>query len=323
MNKFDLEIILITFNRLSFLKRTMEFIFAANSPVKELPITVLDNCSTDGTSEYLQSLSQKHKNVKIIRNQMNIGGNLNIAHAFETASHTYFWVICDDDTYNWNAWDEVEKALSQKPDLVIVNTEFTKGDISFPKMVRLLTFVPASIFRREAVLPAAIKNIYYNAENWFPQTAAVCEVINKNGKICSIKNDLVITGSQDYDPTFANKLDKALAWKSKLIFFEVGYLGSLFLIDDPKKRAEAVEHFCTNNHSFLYNMLTVCKQNIIENKNDIKNYAVIFRVCNFWQKIRFLLALIIANLRFLLLYPKYNKRRKKYFDRIENTDKIS
>ena len=323
MNKFDLEIILITFNRLPFLKRTMGFLFNENSPVKNLPITVLDNCSTDGTSEYLQQLSLKHNNLKIIRNKINIGGNLNIARAFETASHTYFWILCDDDTYDWKYWPELEKALSQKPDLVIVNTEHTKGDVSFAKMMRLLTFVPASVFRREAILPSAVKNIYYNAENWFPQTAAVCEVINKHGKICTLKNNLIITGAQNYDPTFANKTDKTLSWKSRLIFFEVGYLGSLYLINDPVKRADAVEHFCANKHSFLYNMIAVCKQNIIENKNYVKNYAVILSVCNFWQKVRFLLALAIAHIRFYLLYPKYNKKRKKYLQKIEDNSKVA
>lgn len=323
MNKFDLEIVLITFNRLSFLKRTMEFLFAANSPVKDLPITVLDNCSTDGTSEYLQSLYQEHKNLKVIRNGINIGANLNIARAFEITSHTYFWIICDDDTYNWNAWQELENALEENPDLVIVNKEFTKGDISFSKMVRLLTFLPAAVYKRAAVLPSAIKNIYYNAESWFPHLAAICEVINNDGKICTLKNDLILTGGQSFDTTFVKKADKTLALKSRMIFFEIGYFENLSLLKDPKKRAAAVEDFCANGRSFFRNISDVCKQNIIEHNNYIKNYATIFTVCNFWQKIRFLFALILTNIRFYLLYPKYAKIQKKYFNKIEKNNELS
>ena len=323
MNKFDLEIILITFNRLPFLKRTMGFLFDKNSPVKDLPITVLDNCSTDGTNAYLQTLSAKHKNLKIIKNNFNIGGNLNIAKAFETASHTYFWVICDDDTYNWKYWPRLEEALSQQPDLIIVNTEHTKGDVSFPKMVRLLTFVPASIYKRATILPAAIKNIYYNAENWFPHLAAVCEVINKNGKIRTLKNNLVITGKdQDFDRTFNNHADKTLALKSRLIFFEIGYLSSLSLINDPKKRTEAVEDYGVNNHSFFDNMMGLAKRNLIYHRNSLRNYMQVFYVCNFWQKVRFCCAIIIVHLRFCLLYPKYNKRKKEHLMKVENTDGV-
>lgn len=323
MNKFDLEIILITFNRLPFLKRTLDFVFAENSPIKDFPITVLDNASTDGTIAYLQELSAKYNNLKIIRNNINIGGNLNISKAFEIANHTYFWVICDDDTYAWQHWGELEQALSQKPDLVIVNTETIKGNPSFSKMMHLLTFVPACIYRREFVLPAAIKNIYYNAENWFPHLAAVCEVINKEGKICTLQNNLIVTGGQNYDPTFSYKADKTLALESRLIFFEIGYLASLSLLKDAQKRAQAVENFANNKHSFFHNIISVCKQNIIEAQNSAKNYQTIFNVCNFWQKIRFIFAVIIANIQFYLLYPKYNKKRKKYLKRVQDTNIIA
>lgn len=323
MNKFDLEIILITFNRLPFLKRTMEFIFNENSPIKNFPITVLDNSSTDGTADYLQTLSIKYNNLKVVRNKVNIGGNLNIARAFEIASHTYFWILCDDDTYNWEHWTELEDALSKKPDLVIVNTELTKRKLSFPEMMRLLTFVPASVYRKESVLPFAIKNIYYNAKNWFPHLAAVCEIVNKEGKIHALKNNLILAGKQVADPTFSMKSDKTLAPKTRLIFFEIGYLASLSMLNDAKKRADAVEHFCVNSHSFLHNIMSVCKQNIIENEDCFNNYAQLFDVCNFWQKIRLCFAIIVTHLRFYLLYPKYNKRRKNYSKRVEESNNIS
>ena len=50
-----LEIILITYNRERFLKRTFEQIFDnEKSPIKNLEVTILDNNSTDGTSDLIK-----------------------------------------------------------------------------------------------------------------------------------------------------------------------------------------------------------------------------------------------------------------------------
>ena len=84
MLKDTLEIILITYNRKPFLQNTFKQLLAETSPVKDLDITVLDNCSTDGTSDYLKELCSKHPNIKHVRHNRNIGGNANIARAIET-----------------------------------------------------------------------------------------------------------------------------------------------------------------------------------------------------------------------------------------------
>ena len=52
--KTTLEIILITYNRKSHLRETLNWLFAENSPVKDLDITILNNKSTDGTTELIE-----------------------------------------------------------------------------------------------------------------------------------------------------------------------------------------------------------------------------------------------------------------------------
>ena len=95
--KDKLEIIIVTYNRKVSLEGTLSQLFAPESPVKDLDITVLDNKSTDGTFEVVRQFCKKHQNLKHVVNNRNIGGNGNIARAFETAKKEYVWVLCDDD----------------------------------------------------------------------------------------------------------------------------------------------------------------------------------------------------------------------------------
>ena len=51
INTEDIEIFIITYNRKEKLKKTFEQIFDSSSPVRNLDIKVIDNCSTDGTKD--------------------------------------------------------------------------------------------------------------------------------------------------------------------------------------------------------------------------------------------------------------------------------
>ena len=52
--KEKLDIVIITYNRKDFLKKTFEQILAENSPIKDFDITILNNASDDGTSELVE-----------------------------------------------------------------------------------------------------------------------------------------------------------------------------------------------------------------------------------------------------------------------------
>lgn len=72
-----LEIILITYNRKAYLKKTLESIFDNASPIAALDFTIVDNASTDGTSEVIAAYKEKYPNIRYIRIYMSICGNAN------------------------------------------------------------------------------------------------------------------------------------------------------------------------------------------------------------------------------------------------------
>ena len=120
MRNQSIEIILITYNRKKHLQNTFNQIFAEESPIKDFPITILDNKSTDGTSELIEEYRIKFPNIKHIINNRNIGGNANIARAFEIASKEYVWILCDDDEYDFTHWKDVEKAIEENYDAIVI-----------------------------------------------------------------------------------------------------------------------------------------------------------------------------------------------------------
>ena len=182
--KDKLKIILITYNRRNKLQETLNNILADNSPIKNFDITVLDNASTDGSSELLEEYCKKYSNLKHIRHRINIGGNANICRAFEygaVSGKEYVWVLCDDDKYDFDNWEEVEKRIYAKDDIICV------ADYVFPEgqktnkayQIFQLTFVPAGIYRTKIITDDVLTNMYDSIYTGFQQSVITIKTINK------------------------------------------------------------------------------------------------------------------------------------------------
>lgn len=320
MLKDTLEIILITYNRKPFLQNTFKQLLAETSPVKDLDITVLDNCSTDGTSDYLKELCSKHPNIKHIRHNRNIGGNANIARAFETVSKPYFWILADDDNYDFSAWQQVEDAIKDNADLIVVNTEIIKGKMNYGKLIRILTFLPANIFKSTYITPEILININYNISTWFPHMAVICEVFNRNGKIKILDKNLVISGKENNNGIEYHRRTEAINYRSKMQFFEVGYIKTLIMLKDKKLRAQAAEYFAMDD-SFFFKISDTFKKNLTEYDNNIANYLEVLPSLSLWQKMRFFMAIALNYIMYYIKYPYYRKKKKIFENRLKEYKK--
>lgn len=178
-----LEIILITYNRKELLQKTFEQIFGEESPIRNFPITILDNKSTDGTAELIQQYKAKFPKIKHIINKRNIGGNANIIRAFELVDKKYFWILCDDDNYDWTHWNDIEQAILDDKDIILTEHLTTGNNLPIEVIVNELNFLPAGIYKSELLSDDVIHNAYANIYNSFPHQALVCECVNKNRTI--------------------------------------------------------------------------------------------------------------------------------------------
>ncbi len=106
----ELELTLITYNRADALARTLEQL--ATSPFAACRLTVLDNCSTDGTAGGVRGLrAERFPELRVVRHARNIGAEANYLRALETMERPYGWVLCDDDDLDFSDCDDVIAAI--------------------------------------------------------------------------------------------------------------------------------------------------------------------------------------------------------------------
>lgn len=317
------EILLPTYNRKECLLRTFKQILSDNSPVKDVNITVLDNKSTDGTSELIQDLAKTHKNIKHIINKNNIGGNANIAQAFVLAEKEYFWVICDDDDYDFSAWNEIETAMDKKYGLILT----VSGKKEIYEILNAATFCPYTIHRRDNLDNHTYYEIYFNIANWFPHLAAVISAVNKNLPMFTPSKDIVNGQKKEngkksfHNRGFALLRNTTFADPIKMAFLQVNYLKTLGLIKDKKNRALACEYFTGKRKSFFMAVHRNFLANITIYNHYPNNYLAPVSSLNCLQKIRFTAAICFNYILFVLFYPLFVKRRKHFEALISGKDK--
>ena len=293
----QLEILIPTYNRREHLQRTLTQLTAPESPVRSCSITILDNASTDGSADLIKEFAAKNPNIKHIRHEKNIGGNGNITRAFELARKPYVWVVCDDDSFRWEAWPEIENALfSNEYDILLTRKDDLKGSSELAKIVRQLTFLPAGIYRTSNITGGVLMNMLNNIPNMFPHLALTCEVLNKKGRIFLPQGEIMdkctfsdksgdeysVSGYDVYPHPFVGNM-----------FWTVGFLNSLQLIEDKKLHAYILDN--VGNHGFLGYILGSFRKNYTRYGGNKLNIAFVKSGLTGGQRVKFLLARMLLR----------------------------
>ncbi len=101
--------VVVTYNRLELLKLTIEKLLGQNRKLDE--VIIINNASTDGTKEFLESLGDKITYVSLEKNLGGAGGfSEGIRKAYENG-HDYFWIMDDDTIANEESLQKLEDAL--------------------------------------------------------------------------------------------------------------------------------------------------------------------------------------------------------------------
>lgn len=244
----DLDIILITYNRVNKLKDIVSDMLNDNSPIKNCSIKFLDNCSTDGTSEFLEELDKKHKNIAHIRHKMNIGGNANIVRAFEYVSKKYFWILCDDDRLDFTYFEDIKIALeSDKYDLIQTysDAKVTYGETQKNKLAKLIleiVFLPGAIYKSENINSDVLSNSYINIYALIPHMALISKIVNEKKNIYfhpSDKNIVIQRLVEKAD--YFRGLKKGVHPFLKSMDLSIGFVLSLQLFDDRELRSKCLD----------------------------------------------------------------------------------
>lgn len=114
-----LSITVPTYNRVERLSGTLAAVLPQLVPSVEL--LVCDNCSPDGTWQYLQGLPP---HVRRVRQPENIGSARNLMDCIARSKGEYLWLLCDDDKASETAVAEIVRAIERfdKPPLIYLRT---------------------------------------------------------------------------------------------------------------------------------------------------------------------------------------------------------
>ena len=283
-----LEVIIITYNRKKYLERTFKQIFSEDSPIKNFKITILDNHSNDGTNKLVSEYMNKYDNIKYIIHNRNIGGNANICRAFELATYPYVWILCDDDEYDWGNWKEVEYAVLDNKDLIVV-ANYLNPKESKVNLIKQLTFVPAAIYKTSYFSSGMMINAYYNISTMFPQLAVSSVYFNKNLNIYICKKWIVNMLINDEDCSYVRGMesDKPHPYMENN-HWQFGFATAIQLFEDEKLREQLTDNINLEPYrgeDGYRHMLTITRDIC---NNNYRNLSELFFALNGRQRIEFI-----------------------------------
>jgi len=110
-----LTIAISTYNRVAKLKNTLAYHLSGLAKFEHLEIDflIVDNCSTDTTWTYLNSVNFNDQKIKIYRNDFNVGMLGNLAIVSSLARSEFIWILGDDDYINFEYLDQIYNSLTK------------------------------------------------------------------------------------------------------------------------------------------------------------------------------------------------------------------
>jgi len=296
-----LEILLITYNRAEFLKRTLNDLLG--SPFRECKITLLDNCSTDETPLICYEMKPFFPKMRIIRHKKNIGGNANYLRAVEISESKYTWVICDDDTFDFSASHDVIKAvIASVDDIIIVRPVCDGGVVKIGRTTSreligadfmyyfTLSFFPAIIFRTELFDSDCLMHGYRFIPDSYPQFGFINKSVLENFTVYIPDPPLVIRNDVNVS-TFS-----PLSWYK-------AWISCSSSIEDPKIRKETISQATRFRGFFKSIAFWIALEKKINSKDFFRKIGTIFLLMDPLDKLFFLvfIPLIIVPLPFSFL----------------------
>lgn len=101
------SVVMATYNGEKYMREQIDSILSQSYPIYELIIQ--DDCSTDSTLSIAQEYSKSHPNVKVFKNEVNVGFNANFESACMRATGDYI-AISDQDDIWYN--DKIKKQVA-------------------------------------------------------------------------------------------------------------------------------------------------------------------------------------------------------------------
>lgn len=117
MQKPIVTVAIPVYNGERFIKQAIDSVL--NQTYKDFVLKIFDNCSTDCTSEIINSFNDKR--IKYVKNKKNIGMLSNWKKALDSATTKYVALLFSDDFYEPMFLEKTIKVFESNPEIAIVS----------------------------------------------------------------------------------------------------------------------------------------------------------------------------------------------------------
>lgn len=148
IDTIKLSICIATYNRVGFIKETLDSIFSQNSD--QIEVVVLDGGSSDGTEELVKVYEEKYSNFRYIKMLAKGGFDEDISSAVSHAKGEYCWLFSDDDIIKPGGIDYILSKLTQDHDVVIVNSEIKNQTLTKVLKSKCINLSKDEVFNSES-----------------------------------------------------------------------------------------------------------------------------------------------------------------------------
>ncbi|MBW4648635.1 MAG: glycosyltransferase [Kastovskya adunca ATA6-11-RM4] len=142
------SIVITTYNRLSLLRRAIDTALAQTIPCE---VIVADDCSTDGTQEYVENRRQSllaigDERLIYHRNAENKGHSATVNAGVEIATGDWIKPLDDDDYLALNCIEEMSNAIAMRPEAVICSVQAAQVDENEVELFKTRQIGPGKAF---------------------------------------------------------------------------------------------------------------------------------------------------------------------------------
>ncbi len=134
------SIVITTYNRVDLLKRAISSALSQTIPCE---VVVVDDCSSDGTEDYVRSLGEQ---VVYHRNSENLGHSKSINLGVELASGDWVKPFDDDDYIAPNCIEWMQTAIALCPNPVLCSCQAAQVDLSEKVLSRTIKAGSGKVF---------------------------------------------------------------------------------------------------------------------------------------------------------------------------------
>jgi glycosyltransferase involved in cell wall biosynthesis len=126
MNPPLVSIVLPTYNGSRYIRQSIESCLAQS--FSDFELIIVNDCSTDNTSDIIEEYREKDSRIKIIHNTFNKKLPLSLNTGFEQAQGKYHTWTSDDNYYAPGALEKMAAILAAHPDIDLVYTDYSLVD---------------------------------------------------------------------------------------------------------------------------------------------------------------------------------------------------